>query len=91
MKRIDFKDFFPQVADTNMFRQPKAYESIKSMMVRVNEWILAEQIDVISVETLFAATRSAQNYQLIEEVESFGLAASQMGHHLQVIRVWYKE
>ncbi|MGB1251433.1 MAG: hypothetical protein ACPG8W_12500 [Candidatus Promineifilaceae bacterium] len=88
---INFRDFSPEVAEHNMFGLPKSYETMKSLMVTVNQWLSAQQVDVISVETLFVATRSAQNYQLTDEIETFGLPPSQMGRQLQVIRVWYNE
>ena len=87
---INFQDFFPEVAETDMFGQPKMYESMKSVMVKVNQWMVDRGIDLISIETLILPIRSVHKNRLINETETL-VTGHDSVRRFQVVRVWYKD
>lgn len=83
---IDQKDFIPKTLSTHWFKGLQV-DSFDAAIVAANEWINAEGIDVINIETIVLPVGPN------DETESpMTLVASQYGFSLrQFIRVWYRK
>lgn len=66
----------------------REYENLHEVVTRVNRWIEAEGVQVLTVETLLIPVRAEEADTSSKSYlpESMGTPAS-----LQVVRVWYHE
>lgn len=85
---IAFRDFVPATLEKRMLGLLREYESLHEVVTRVNRWIEAEGVQVLTVETLLlpAPSEEAEATSKSYLPEAIGTPAS-----LQVVRVWYHE
>lgn len=79
---IAFRDFVPQVLKERLLG-PNDLEHLDVVVTRANEWIAAENIDVLNVGTIphpgvWTETPSAVTHHPV------------VGTHFTYIRVWYR-
>lgn len=85
---IAFRDFVPATLEKRMLGLLREYENLHEVVSRVNRWIEAEGVQVLTVETMLLpvpleeADVTSKSYL----PETMGTPAS-----LQVVRVWYRE
>ena len=88
---IRFRDFVP--ADTTRaLAISRTREDAASLLARANDWIAAERIDVVNVETLLLPVDTADKgaSQFNDNIQ-LAIGALEIGTpRLQVIRVWYR-
>lgn len=85
--KIEFIDFHPDVLEKSFWGNKK-YESIESLMKRVNEWVRKnynrEIINIETVQTVTAGSqsRSSSSSRIVTGGGSFDM--------VQFVRLWYK-
>lgn len=82
--RIGFCDFVPARVQTGVFSVD--VESVEVVVVRANDWIEANRIDVINVETVQLPGRRARSEDG-EHLESSDSSTS----WVSVVRVWFRQ
>jgi hypothetical protein len=87
---IAYRDFAPRQLSAPALMQPASYESLEQALAAANEWIAANGIDVINVETVILPNLwgphshgSSDPNRVVQP--SFTTAWNQF------IRVWYRE
>ena len=84
---IDFRDFLPRQTQKGSFGKATQYEVIGEVLGEVNDWIHAQKVNVINVETV-----------LLPNMHEPGNRGSQDGHLAtrdfvrwhQFVRVWFR-
>ena len=86
--RITFRDFVPDDI-TPTLALGRRYETLATVVERVNAWIAADAIDVINLETLLLPGGPARGGETaLQVVLDVGpLAVTQW---FQAVRVWYR-
>ncbi len=77
---IEFKDFFPEILEKQNFPGDDKYETFSSLLARVNQWLEAETVKLINVETVVLRDRDGERTCFLAEEPFF----------YQFIRVWYE-
>lgn len=86
---IDFRDFFPLEQSKRLGGMVKDFEHLREMMVRVNAWIAAENVDVVSVETIIMPRNTQSEHdQAKAKIDAYGNGSSL--YHYQMLRVWFR-
>jgi hypothetical protein len=85
---IAFRDFVPATLEKRMLGLLREYERLHEVVTRVNRWIEAEGVHVLTVETMLlpVGAEEADTTSKSYLPEVLGTPAS-----LQVVRVWYHE
>jgi hypothetical protein len=85
---IAFKDFTPRLLNKQFLGAIKEYEDIAEVVTRMNRWLDAMPVRVLSVETLPLPKAPPANAEYTPTVVET-LSGTEM--LFQVIRVWYEE
>ena len=86
---LDFKDFVPKMlAQPGVFRAGE-YESLEEARQAANEWIAAEGIHIISVETVVLPNIWSRWEEGSMDV-ALGTSGEMPSHWHQFIRCWYQ-
>lgn len=91
---IGFRDFLPQKG-AKAGTLSRRWESVSDTVIRANEWIEQEEVDVINVETVLLRHRRGKfGFSSNESVTTrSGLSIGPFGPSAQwrqVVRVWYR-
>lgn len=84
---IAFKDFFPEKVGESRILKVAKLENSSDILRRINDWIKAENVSVINIETVVLpdGLLHAKGEELIARY-----AASQYITWCQFYRVWYR-
>jgi hypothetical protein len=82
---VAFRDFTPDVTKKTFFTT--TFEPFEDCLVRVNEWINAENPDVINIETVVLPNLWDEEGSGDPEIYTSGNSASSWH---QFVRVWYR-
>lgn len=77
---IDFHDFFPQTIEQKGFFAEDKYENFSSLLTKVNQWLSANQVKIITIETVVLREIDGEKTRFLAEEPFF----------YQFIRVWYE-
>jgi len=77
---INFKDFFPQMIQKERFPADDRYETFSNLLVKVNQWLLEEEVQLINIETVVLRDSDGERTRFLAEEPFF----------YQFIRVWYE-
>ena len=82
---VAFRDFAPAIEKKGFFRNQ--YESLRDCLRRANEWIDAEDPDVINIETVVLPNLWNEEGPEDPEITTSG---DMMSSWHQFVRVWYR-
>lgn len=82
---LGYKDFFPETLSSGFFSTE--YESLQTTVVRANEWIAANRVEVVTVETVVLPNVKGEADASQAGVRTSGEMSS---FWYQVVRVWYE-
>ena len=77
---INFKDFFPEMIEKRGFPGDDKYESFSNLLVKVNQWLANETVELINIETVVLRDSDGEKTRFLAEEPFF----------YQFIRVWYE-
>ena len=83
---IAYKDFVPQITKSGGFFTSTEFQDLIEPVVDANDWIEANNISVINVETVVLP--NMHNEEGSEDV-SIRTSGEMSAHWYQFIRVWY--
>ena len=83
---IAYKDFQPAAVETTFFKGT-TYEPMDAALARANQWMNAEGVRVINIETVVLPNLGANVQSSTSGIRTRGEVAVQWH---QVIRVWYE-
>jgi hypothetical protein len=87
---IYFFDFPPQIIEPRGLMSYERCESLRDVMVRVNQWVEQNRIKVLNVETLVLPSGVFQDPVVVADATSI---ATPDGYATwrQIVRVWYEK
>lgn len=78
---INFQDFFPEMIQRQNFPGDDKYENFNDLLVKLNQWLEAEKVKPINIETVVLRDPDPKKARFLAE-EPFCY---------QFVRVWYEE
>jgi hypothetical protein len=81
---IEFKDFAPQIKKKGIFRTD--FQTFAEALSAANEWIAANQIDVVNIETVVLPKIWSEDGTTDTDLTTSG---EMMSSWCQFIRIWY--
>lgn len=85
---VAFKDFTPNVEKWGLFRN--TFESFQDCLQRANQWIAAENPDIINIETVVLPNLKNSEDPVAYNSEDPVTYMAEAGRWHQFVRVWYK-
>jgi hypothetical protein len=86
---IAYEDFVPKVLNPGHLFQSAVYEDFDHAVESANKWILAEQIDVVNVETVVLPNVHSSQEEGSNDPAILSYGEFNTLWH-QFIRVWYR-
>ena len=82
---LRFKDFAPEIEKRGFFKTE--YESLQDCIMRANQWMAAEEPDVVTVETVVLPNPWDEEGSEDPEITTSG---DMMSSWHQFVRIWYR-